>query len=526
MAGTQQVDNQAGSPSHETSHSFGRVACSYLLKEWPSAVLVAAVVFIIHHRSDWLDAIDGYAFVAIGHFGFYAEPLQAEQVLALLIDSATYESKYLERSPLSRCKLHDDLKLLYDAKPDVVAIDIDISPAIWSSEQPKLLDTGCVTGQSIQSNKPPRHDEVVCEEKLYGMIENSPNTTTIIIEPFPVSDSRGELGRRKTCWKERMKEKDWVKFGEAKLPVDYGLVIKQPGGPDSFVSLARAATPRPDEKLERSEEPKHIDTRQYARVKPITLKELDSQPDRSGYLTSIFAKMNGGSPDRPYKVAFFGGAYGKDDLFMTPVGKVYGVEAQAASYLSDGLKEHPGLDLLVDIAIAISFGTVVAYFWTKYFSSRFSSSAVRRQSARLWIVLLVAAVVVMGFFVTGLSLWLLSRYGIWSSPIPIAVGMLIDSFVSGSIDQAIHSSEHDKQRLIVNLKALATEPSVRLLLEKESKQRSHDPTNLRKSLTKIFGGDICGLWRGGKFMAAGMLASWSIVWLLLIGGAVITCFIH
>jgi hypothetical protein len=522
----QQVDNQAGSPSHESSHSFRRVACSYLLKEWPSAVLVAAVVFIIHHKSDWLDAVDGYAFVAIGNLGFHAEPVQAEQVLALLIDSATHESRYLERSPLSRCELHRDLQRLYAAGPDIVAIDIDISPAVWSLDQPKLLEGECLTGQSHRANKPPRHDEAVCEDNLYSMIESSRNTTTIIIEPFPVSEPEGELGRRKNCWRERMKKTQRVEFGDAKLSVDYGLVIKHHAADNSFVSLARALTPRTEKKPERSEKPRHIDTRQYARVKPLTLEELDSQLNPIEHLRGILTKMNGGSTEHPKKVAFFGGAYGKDDLFMTPIGKVYGVEAQAASYLSDGLKEHPGRDLLVDIVFAISFGTVVAYFWTKYFSSRFSSSAERRQSARLWIVLLIAAVVFMGFFTTVFSLRLLSWFGIWSSPIPIAVGMLIDSFVSGSIDQAIHSSEHDKQRLIVNLKALVTEPTVQHWLEKESKQRSHDPTNLRDSLTRIFGGDIYGLWRGKKFMAAGMLSVWSLAWLLLIGEALRICFIH
>ncbi len=517
----QHVDNQAGSPSHEPSHSLRSVAHSYLLKEWPSAILVAAVVFIIHQKSGWLDAVDGYAFMAIGQFGFVAEPKRSKQVVALLIDSDTHETRYRERAPLSRCELLKDLTRLYDASPHLVAIDIDISPAIWTLSQPKLPTALSDENHADLAKETPWQTEIDCEENLYRLIESgkdSPKPKTVIITPFEVSDRAADLKQRKERWQERMK-KAGVKFGRAELPLNYGLVIEQYPDPTSFAAHARAATSR----AKNESRTNHIDPRQYARVKPVLISDLDRPTNPVDLKAILDETQAAGLRDHPYRIAFFGAAYGKDDLFLTPIGEVYGVEAQAASYLSDGLHHNSCLDFLGDVLIAFVFGIGIAYFWSKYFSSRFSDDAQRRQLARLWIVGLVVAVVLMGFLISLLSLWLLARLGVWASPIPIAVGMLIDSFVSGSIDQAIHSSEHDKQALIARMKAISTEPLIQRMLEKASAQRSHEPKNWQDSLIRIFGGDIYGLWKNAKFAAAWLLAGWSLMWLLLIGWAIIVC---
>ena len=42
---------------------------------------------------------------------------------------------------------------------------------------------------------------------------------------------------------------------------------------------------------------------------------------------------------------------------------------------------------------------------------------------------------------TFVSLFLLARFGIWASPIPMAVGMLVESFVSGSVAQGIRTAD-------------------------------------------------------------------------------------
>lgn len=526
----QQVDNQAGSPSHEPSHSFGRVARSYFLKEWPNAVLVAAVVFIIHHYFHWLEAVDGYAFMGIGQFGFVATPKRSEQVIALLIDRDTHETRYRERSPLSRCALYDDLLPLYEAKPDLVAIDIDISPAIWTLSPRKLKDSSTRGQPANPANVNPWQSEIECEKQLYCLIESAAlnwETTTVIMTPFDVSTSASDLGQLKNDWQKRM-ETAGVKFGHAHLPVEYGLVIKRHTDPESFVGRARIATLSAHQSQQHEKKTDHIDPRQYARVKPILISDLDKMPNAKDYLSEVLGKTKAFDASKaPPRVAFFGAAYGKDDLFMTPIGEVYGVEAQAASYLSEGLSEHKGRDFLVDIALAIGFGIWIAYCWSGYFNARFSNNARHRQLARLWIIIgLIPGVGLMIFGVTAISLVLLAYFGIWASPIPIAVGMLFDSFVSGSIDQAVHSSEHAKQSLVTRLKAIATEPAVRLTLDQESHQQSHEPKNLFDSLRRVFGGDFLGLWRRRKFLAAGMLSAWSVVWLFFTGWAIKICFTH
>lgn len=240
------VDVQAGSPSHNASQGMCSVARRYLRTEWPSAVLVAAVVFIIHHEFHWLDAVDGHAFMAIGHSAFVAEPRRSEQVVALLIDAETHETRYRERSPLSRCELHKDLKRLYDARPDLVAIDIDISPAIWTWNPPELPFAASAGRHADSPKETLLQTEIDCEEQLYRMIESrkeSQKTTTVIMTPFKVSERAADLQQQKLRWQTRM-EKAGVRFGDAQLPVTYGLVIEQYPNPGSFAAQARAVTPR------------------------------------------------------------------------------------------------------------------------------------------------------------------------------------------------------------------------------------------------------------------------------------------
>lgn len=505
-----QPDVQAGPSSHDATHSMGHVVRSYLLKEWSSAILVAAVVFLIHHNSNWLNAIDGYAFMAIGQLGFVAEPKGSESAIALLIDSETYETRYLERSPLSRCALLEDLTPLYAANPDLVAIDIDISPALWTVRPAKSAESGKPTEQGLFQS------EVDCEDKLYSMIKQH-KKKTVIMEPFDVSDQAVELKKKKAEWKTEM-EQAGIKFGQAQLPVNYGLVIGEDSSPTSFAAQARKLVGKHTNHSQKD----RIDPREYARITPITISELNSQANSKVYLTAALDKTM-----RPDRVAFYGAAFGKDDIFMTPVGEVYGVEVQAAAYLSDGLQQHPILDLLVDIVIAIVFGILIAVCWNRYFVWRLSQVPKHRQLARLWIAGLVVAVLIMGMLISLLSLWLLARLGIWASPIPIAVGMLIDSFVSGSIDQAVHAGQEDKQTLIAKLLSdFPNEPALQAFLTSESKQRSHDPKDWLDGLRRHFGGDIKGLWSSGHDAAAGLLLVWSLVWLLTVGWAIKICLSH
>ncbi|NJO13095.1 MAG: hypothetical protein HC872_06100 [Gammaproteobacteria bacterium] len=144
---------------------------------------------------------------------------------------------------------------------------------------------------------------------------------------------------------------------------------------------------------------------------------------------------------------FFGAGYGAGDVFLTPLGELYGVEVHAAAYLSDGLSHNRLIDFVLDLFIAFSFGFVIASFWGKYFAHRFSYDAYVRQSAPLSIILLILTVAAMVVAFVIASLFMLVYFGIWLSPIPLAIGMIIDSFVSGSVERATDEYESMRRKL-------------------------------------------------------------------------------
>src|SRR5262249_11843671 len=73
------------------------------------------------------------------------------------------------------------------------------------------------------------------------------------------------------------------------------------------------------------------------------------------------------------------------------------------------------------------------------FRNRFSHKADDGWAALYVLGLIAFFVLVIPVFVM-LSFGLLRSKGIWLSPIPIAVGMFIDSFVSGSVAQAVREA--------------------------------------------------------------------------------------
>ena len=95
----------------------------------------------------------------------------------------------------------------------------------------------------------------------------------------------------------------------------------------------------------------------------------------------------------------------------------------------------------------------------------------------------------MAFVLTFVSLLLLTRFGIWTSPIPMAVGMLVESFVSGSVAEGIRTADALKGKL-------------------RPPRRS-----FRESAKMFFGGDFYSLWKKPKPWSAALVAFRLVVWM-------------
>ena len=144
---------------------------------------------------------------------------------------------------------------------------------------------------------------------------------------------------------------------------------------------------------------------------------------------------------------FFGAAFGsREDTFLTPVGEIYGVEVHAAALLSNlegrrVAERHP-LKFAFDLVFAASFGVVMAWCWHRYLAARLAG----RETAGVYVVLLLLSTGVLLVVLVALSVLLFRHLGVWASPVPIMVGMLVDSVVSRWVEDAEHEVQQDRIR--------------------------------------------------------------------------------
>jgi CHASE2 domain-containing sensor protein len=447
-------------------------------KEWRSILLVSAIVFLAH---DHLAFIDGYALVWIGNLVIARAPTvknpkdcghllpkqaASPRVVAVEINQADYDARYLARSPLDRCRLKTDLRRVYDAKPDVLVVDIDLSPAEWLTEN---------------SQDP----QAACQRELYELIKDFSSlipTPTVLMEPFEPEKTKE--------WRKDMKAAG-LTFGGAHIPVSFGLALRSDTHPESLVGAAYEAYERLHPK-EIGEGTQHggeaivIDPRKYRGKRSILAIPLCCLADDA----------------RPHSlrghVAFFGAAYGSEgDTFLTPVGEIYGVEVHAASLLSM-LEPPPGTRLLgpvLDFIFAVAFGLMLTLCWDGYSKARryggrdeLQLSAVEavdmagsvmshqelvevvvsrwvdaravRELAGLMVLGFCGGVAILVVAVVFVSALLLHGWGVWTSPVPIMAGMLIDSLAArwredSSPDEGPGDSEGSGERAKTSVRDVA-----------------------------------------------------------------------
>lgn len=391
-------------------------------------MFVAAVVAIGHDHG-WLDFIDGYAFLVLGNLtvGRLAvasdAPTPPSEVGAFVveIDQRRYEEQYSARAPLDRCALHRDLTRVYEARPRLLVVDIDLSPALWLMTLPR-------EDPSNQKD---------CEERLYRLLEeHAEKTRTVLVAPFELADAdgRNQAPRRtREDWQRRMTARG-IGFGDAELPVTFGLTLRARTDPESVVGAASKAweadTPPT---VSHGSDSILIDPRRYY-ARPGGL-HLVRDLDRLAPGALAGARV------------FFGAAFGsREDTFLTPVGEIYGVEVHAAALLSNldrqRLAEHHPLNFVFDLVFAVSFGVVMAWCWHRYLAGRLAG----RETAGVYVVLLLLSTGTFLVALVAVSVFLFRYLGVWASPVPIMIGMLVDSVVSRWLGDAEHEAQHDPIR--------------------------------------------------------------------------------
>lgn len=502
--------NPSGLPRFPTDRFCPRVAgkgarvaghrIAHLAHHLPAALAVASLVAIGHLQFHLLDAVDGYAFVAIGNLSALDSANHGDggaTVAVVVIDQQSHEDFYRERSPLDRCELARDLGSLYQLAPKLLVVDLDLSPSLPDAgSAPTVAD---------------------CESRLDQLIREERDTRTVLMEPFPVRDKAASANAKE--WRQKTEDAG-VAFGDATLPIRYGLVTEVECEADTlaFVAFDRySPAERKKNCLERKERDLRVSPRQYRTgLQAISVADLRAAArNEPGSLHAAMSEL---------PVVFFGSAHGDGDTFLTPLGTMYGVEVHAAAYMSlvEPVSEVAHLiGFGLEVALAVFFGVVIAACWRRYYAKRFSSSALERQLSPLLVGLLGLALVALVVVTTLLSLCLLSGTDLWISPIPIATGMLIESFFAGAVTEAVKEGHEQRQALLRRLdKAHREGPtSFRLAVAEAEKQRPHESHSLREGWQRFYIGDVRRLHEKGESGAAMALLLRRLTFIALVGVA-------
>ena len=376
---------------------------------------------------------------------------------------------YLDRSPLDRCVLKKHLASIYEAAPRLVVVDLDISPALWILQVLQALTTATATAQAEAKN------QERCEHDMYALIQKN-GKKTILMQPFDIPQKSELVALRDQRdhhaeWK-KMEDKG-VRFGHGELPIGHGIVNETSARHDSLsrVALCRAGEinkEKGDAGIDGSVNAKVLGACQPQKEGPIRLDfrqcikvvELSEPGSASLKETSNVARLckPGDKLSEPRsaslketlhdKVVFFGARYGEQDRFLTLREEMYGVELHALGYASGvngegiivverritGRLSSVALDLLV----AFLFGTLITHIWRQYFALHGRGRPeFDRERAFGHIILLGLLFFALVYVCLWASLILLTDHGIWVSPVPIAIGMLIESFTVGSLMEAL-----------------------------------------------------------------------------------------
>lgn len=489
-------------PMHSIGHFLS--ACTHHL---PAALVVSALVYICHHHLHLLDAVDGYAFLGIGNRTALASRTIGDtpMVAVVRIDQQSHENYYRGRSPLNRCELKKDLEGIYNLvpPPKVLVIDFDLSPAL----QVLPLDS--------QENL----EAEACTNDIKHLITQHLGTHTVLMKPFDVQDPENQAQIKE--WEEDLTRSDaLVSFADPTISVRYGMVSSVECSTDSLAGTAFDRYPDKDPGngnclSERNKELK-ISPAQYLsglRVIPVSrmpARQSQFQCDRRTPYETLFS----------LPVVFFGGSYDAGDTYLTPIGKVYGAAVHAAAFMSllRPTRVNELLAFAIDVVIGLGLGRFIDYCWRRYFSLRFASSAYERQKAPWFIVALLIVYAVMVGLLTFVSFLLLLHKGIWLSPIPIALGMLIESFFNSAVTAAVSEGFEQRQALLVRLRAEGPD-GIATRLAHEADQRPHHAHDLEERMTRFFYLDWARLRDTGQRGAANLLFVRRLIFVLLLAVA-------
>lgn len=380
----------------------------------------------------------------------------ADAPLVVLLSERRWQERYLERSPLDRCLLAEDLEALLRRSPKTLLVDFDLSPMLGDSAP---------------------H----CQQRLDALLDRHAGALVLLA---PIKVASAGLLELKTAWM-RARCQGGIAFGRGDLEESLGIVIDASEDAnsmagavhersasticqeiDSAAGAARwlkkdadanqAAAGEDGEAAPDEAGAAHGEAHQAAHeaaheaeVLPINFSAFRQQ----ALVLAIDDERLAQVGDWSRRHVYFGGDYGggKDDVFLTPLGQLAGVTIHAARVwsLAHPVKEIAhGWGFLSDIMIAFIFSLGIKLFWHGYVACQVQRLGFRREFGAAWVCgfVLFYAGLVWAFFLLATQMFAL---GLLIAPLLIAISMLVDGFVTGPISTTLEAVKLPRQRHLI-----------------------------------------------------------------------------
>ena len=363
-----------------------------------------------------------------------------DDLVVLKIDPATFfhAERYGGRSPLDRCKLKGDIDSILRAYKGLITlgIDLDLSP-VGDGDQD-------LCGFQILN---------MLRDKRQDPLDNEFRAVLIWpILPFEQSGARR--------WFDIVNSRG-IRLADPRFEVEFGMVRAYRDSTDQCPSLGVAVREAQNHKSfchckveSLSHDPVNPELRQIAFESIAFSPTVRYLVDDAGYHATLDRQIECTKSSKVRRV-LLGAGYTQDDVRLTPVGPLSGVEIHAAIAAKEGPREYGWAGFIIDVIVGVSFGALAHKLWLRYLMQRLGlqqpvskrdrsavTSMPPRELAWLWLALLVfatASIVIALAFFSGLASHLLS---VWIRPIPILLGMACDALVTGSVQSTIHAREH------------------------------------------------------------------------------------
>jgi len=413
---------------------------------------------------EWLDVFMLRVLPTTLQHSTKVEQEKPAKVLVFTIQEELFETEFRARSPIDRLVLKKYLKTLKHVYPkfNVLAIDYDLSPTNLESdpgEQKAQKDLDEFLFSLTKKQMEETHDGT---EQMDRTDEPSVHKV-VLLKHFPVRNQI--VCKRKIKW-EREKYVNDIFFANSEV-LHYGIfgpVVKYDDSDESFPAIVfatanRLRLPVMQFTCDDSEPSSRHDSNHklIQRIKPINfLQALTTDSVKVCALDELetFQRCKDylGSWTDDVKVIFFGGHYGRDDIYLTPLGNLPGVTVQAYTYFS---MEHPLKQIghfrawIIDIGLGFITGMIFHKIWQMFHKCRHSQEDRFSQQ----VVLLAVNFLFLIGSVAGLMFLMahLLATGMWMNPAPMLIGLFIDSYVATTGGDAHDAISNDLKSFLRGL---------------------------------------------------------------------------